>query len=31
MAGRFLIKKSSNGQYRFVLHASNGAIATSET
>jgi hypothetical protein len=32
MAARFVIKKTSNGQYRFVLKASNGEdIATSET
>ena len=32
MEGRFVIKKTSNGQYRFVLHAANGEpIATSET
>ena len=32
MAARYVIKKTSNGQYRFVLHAANGEpIATSET
>jgi uncharacterized protein YegP (UPF0339 family) len=32
MAGKFEIKKTSNGQYRFVLKAGNGEIiATSET
>ena len=32
MAARFVIKKTSNGQYRFVLHAANGEpVATSET
>jgi uncharacterized protein YegP (UPF0339 family) len=32
VAARYVIKKTSNGQYRFVLHAANGEpIATSET
>lgn len=32
MAGKFVIKKTSNGQYRFNLKAGNGEIiATSET
>ncbi len=32
MAGRFVIKKTKNGQYVFVLKAANGEdIATSET
>jgi uncharacterized protein YegP (UPF0339 family) len=32
MAGKFVIKKTSNGQYRFNLKAGNGeVIATSET
>jgi uncharacterized protein len=32
MAGKFVIKKTSNGQYRFNLKAANGEIiATSET
>jgi uncharacterized protein len=32
LAARFVIKKTSNGQYRFVLHAANREpLATSET
>jgi uncharacterized protein YegP (UPF0339 family) len=32
MAGKFVIKKNSGGQYHFVLKAANGeVIATSET
>jgi uncharacterized protein len=32
VAARFVLKKTSNGQYRFVLHAANGEpIATSAT
>jgi uncharacterized protein YegP (UPF0339 family) len=31
MPGKFVLKKGSTGQYRFVLHAANGEpIATSE-